>query len=203
MKIDFSHAAFVRSAADERGFPRDGRPRVVFVGRSNVGKSSVINSILGKKFARVSATPGKTLFVNLYLVDERLWFVDLPGYGYAHVSKTERERFSKLIDSYLASDLPEIRLMVLLVDARHKPTEDDKIMLSWMQETKVPIVVVANKLDKLKPREWEESLSVIREALLLESNVKLIGFSSETEINKEDVLSAIRQAAGDYGTDLQ
>ncbi|MEA5038522.1 MAG: ribosome biogenesis GTP-binding protein YihA/YsxC [Clostridiaceae bacterium] len=200
MKLNFNNAAFVRSAADERGFPRDGRPRVIFAGRSNVGKSSTINTLLGRKFARISGTPGKTVFVNLFLVDDRLWFIDLPGYGYAKVSKTERERFSKLIDSYLITDLPNIRLMVLIVDARHEPTADDRTMLEWMRTSGAPILILANKLDKLKPSEREQNLAVIRETLVLDETIKLIGFSSEKQINKEDVLSFIRQAAQGYGT---
>ena len=202
MKLDFGKADFVRSAADERGFPRDVRPRVVMAGRSNVGKSSAINALLGKKFARVSGTPGKTVFVNLFLVDDRLWLIDLPGYGYAQTSRAERERFSRLIDRYLAADLSRIVLMVLLVDARHKPTADDCTMYRWMRETGVRPLVLANKLDKLKPSEQAANLALIRETLGMEDDVKLIGFSAEKQTNKEEVLSEIRQAAEQNGTDL-
>ena len=200
MKLDFAKAVFVRSAADERGFPNDARPRVVFVGRSNVGKSSTINALLGGKHARVSGTPGKTVFVNLFLIDERLWLVDLPGYGYSKTSRAERERYSQLIDNYLAADRDEIALMVQIVDARHKPSADDLIMYRWMRDSGVPTLVLANKVDKLKPRETEENLRLIRETLELNSNVKLIGFSAEKQTNKEEVLSSIRQATEDYGT---
>lgn len=202
MKLDFGKADFVRSAADERGFPRDARPRVVMAGRSNVGKSSAINALLGKKFARVSGTPGKTVFVNLFLVDDRLWLIDLPGYGYAQTSRAERERFSRLIDRYLAADLSRIVLMVLLVDARHKPTADDCTMYRWMRETGVRPLVLANKLDKLKPSEQAANLALIRETFGMEDDVKLIGFSAEKQTNKEEVLSEIRQAAEQNGTDL-
>lgn len=203
MKIDFKKAEFIRSAADERGFPKDMRPRVIFAGRSNVGKSSTINMLLGRNFARVSGTPGKTVFVNLFLIDERLWFVDLPGYGYAKVSKAEQERFSKLIESYLTSDLQNIRLMVLIVDARHKPTADDRTMFEWISALNVPALVIANKLDKLKPAEQEKNLEIIRETLGINSHVKLIGFSAEKQINKEEVLSEIRRATQDEGRDIQ
>ena len=175
---------------------------VVLAGRSNVGKSSAINALLGKKFARVSGTPGKTVFVNLFLVDDRLWLIDLPGYGYAQTSRAERERFSRLIDRYLAADLSRIVLMVLLVDARHKPTADDCTMYRWMRETGVRPLVLANKLDKLKPSEQAANLALIRETFGMEDDVKLIGFSAEKQTNKEEVLSEIRQAAEQNGTDL-
>ena len=200
MKIDFSKTVFIRSAADARGFPKDGRPRIVMAGRSNVGKSSTINALFGGKLARVSGTPGKTVFVNLFLADERLWIVDLPGYGYAKTSHAERERFSILIDQYLQQDYSEICLMILIVDARHKPTADDRTMCEWIRAANTPMLVLANKLDKLKPAEQQRSLNLIRETLELSEDVKLIGFSAEKQINKEDVLSAIRQAAENNGT---
>lgn len=194
MSLDFRKAEFVRSAADARGFPRDARPRIVMAGRSNVGKSSTINALLERKFARVSAKPGKTVMINLFLIDDRCWMVDLPGYGYAATSHAERERFSALTNDYLSADAGEIRLMILIVDARHRPTADDCAMYRWIVGQGIRPLVLANKVDKLKASECEKNLQIIRETLEMDDAVKLIGFSAETKKNKEIVLSEIRQA---------
>ena len=151
--MNFSKAEFVRSAASSRDFPRDSLPRVIFAGRSNVGKSSSINCLLQRKnFARVSAVPGKTVFVNLFLVDKALWLVDLPGYGYARVSQREKERFSQLIEEYMNADRSNVGRAYLIVDARHDPTADDRLMADWFRAYGVPMAVIANKVDKLKKR---------------------------------------------------
>ena len=132
--MNFSKAEFIRSAASAKDFPRDGLPRVLFAGRSNVGKSSTINTLLQRKnFARVSASPGKTVFVNLFRIDERVWFVDLPGYGYARVSQREKERFSRLIEEYMNADRQNVGRAYLIVDARHRPTADDQLMAQWFR----------------------------------------------------------------------
>ena len=161
MAINFNKAEFVLSAVKASTFIRDGKPQVTFAGRSNVGKSSVINRLLGRKnFARVGATPGKTNQINYFDIDGKLYFTDLPGYGYAKVSKEERDRWGRLMESYFAE--PElITLGVLIVDARHKPTADDVTMCDWFKGTGCPVIVVANKLDKLKrarsSRTWPAS----------------------------------------------
>ena len=153
MAINFNKAEFVLSAVKANSFIRDGKPQVTFAGRSNVGKSSVINRLLGRKnFARVGATPGKTNQINYFDIDGKIYFTDLPGYGYAKVSKEERDRWGQLMESYFAeSDL--ITLGVLIVDARHKPTADDVTMCDWFKGTGCPVIVAANKLDKLKKSE--------------------------------------------------
>ena len=153
MAINFNKAEFVLSAVKASTFIRDGKPQVTFAGRSNVGKSSVINRLLGRKnFARVGATPGKTNQINYFDIDGKIYFTDLPGYGYAKVSKEERDRWGRLMESYFAEpDL--ITLGVLIVDARHKPTADDVTMCDWFKGTGCPVIVVANKLDKLKKSE--------------------------------------------------
>lgn len=194
--IDFRNSEFIRSAADETAFPSDRRKRIVFVGRSNVGKSSTINSILGKKgFARVSTKPGKTVFVNLFDLDQKLWIVDLPGYGYSKTSKDERERYSRLIEAYFQQDRENIARIYIIVDARHKPTADDVTMVEWVRAYAVPMTVIANKLDKLKKSEVEPSLLRIRETLSLDEATKLIAFSAEKHTNREQIFQDIEEAS--------
>ena len=167
MTINFNKAEFVLSATTQNAFIRDGRPQVTFAGRSNVGKSSVINRLLNRKnFARVGATPGKTSQVNYFRIDGKLYFTDLPGYGYAKVSKEERDRWGRLMESYF-QEPGLISLGVLIVDARHKPSADDVTMCNWFREAGCPMLVVANKVDKLKKREVEPNLEVIRQTLEL------------------------------------
>ena len=171
MTINFNKAEFVLSATTQNAFIRDGRPQVTFAGRSNVGKSSVINRLLNRKnFARVGATPGKTTQVNYFLIDNRVYLTDLPGYGYAKVSKEERDRWGRLMESYF-QEPGLISLGVLIVDARHKPTADDVTMFQWFRGTGCPVVVVANKLDKLKKSEIEPNLQLIRDTLELEERL--------------------------------
>jgi GTP-binding protein len=153
MSLNFNRAEFVRSAVKREDFPRDTLPQVGFSGRSNVGKSSVINRLLNRKnFARVGAMPGKTTHINYFIIDDRIYFVDLPGYGYAKGSQAERKRWAKLIEAWFA-DTSLMTLGIMIVDARHKPTEDDCVMCDWYRGSARPFAVVANKLDKLKKAE--------------------------------------------------
>ena len=192
--INFNKVEFVRSAASASQFIRSSRPAVVFAGKSNVGKSSVINRLLNRKnFARVGNTPGKTVHVNYFLIDEKLYFVDLPGYGYADVSRSEKERWSSLMEAFFAeSDL--MTLGVHIVDARHKPTAADVQMALWFQQSGCPFLVLANKLDKLKKSEIEKNLQLIRETLSLDDTVPLIPFSAETGQGREILLAEIIKA---------
>lgn len=193
--MNFKNTVFVRSAAKKGDFPADCLPRVVFAGRSNVGKSSTINQVVGKKgFARVSSVPGKTVFVNLFQVDEQGWLVDLPGYGYSKTSKQERERYSRLIEEYFAEDREQIVRIYLIVDARHKPTADDRTMVEWVRYYGKPLTVVANKLDKLKKSEIEPNLARIRETLALDESDVLIPFSAEKGTGCEDLQKNIQFA---------
>ncbi len=186
--MNFSKAEFIRSAASAKDFPRDGLPRVLFAGRSNVGKSSTINTLLQRKnFARVSASPGKTVFVNLFRIDERVWFVDLPGYGYARVSQREKERFSRLIEEYMNADRQNVVRAYLIVDARHKPTADDQLMAQWFRANQVPMAVIANKMDKLKKSEIEPNLARIRQVLEMGEEELLFPFSAEKGTGRDDV----------------
>ena len=176
----------MKSAADEKNFIRDGRTQLVFAGRSNVGKSSVINRLLNRKnFARVGNTPGKTIHVNYFLVDNR-WLVDLPGYGYAKVSQDEKLRWSRLMETYFQSGL--IDAGVLIVDARHAPSADDVQMLNWFRQTGCPLTVVANKLDKLKKSEREGCIRVVAETLGLTDADVLIPFSAEDGTGRDALL---------------
>ena len=191
MALNLNNAEFIRSAAKKEDFPRDGLPQVVFAGRSNVGKSSVINRLLNRKnFARVGAAPGKTTHINYFLIDRRLYLVDLPGYGYAKVSKAEKDRWGRLIESWF-DDASLMTLGVQIVDARHKPTEDDRIMCNWFQLSGRPFAVVANKLDKLKKSEIEPNLALIRETLELGDTVQDIPLSAEQGEGKPGLLHLI------------
>ncbi len=191
MPLNWNKAEFVRSAAKAADFPRDALPQIVFAGRSNVGKSSVINRLLGRKnFARVGNSPGKTTHINYFCIDSTLYLVDLPGYGYAKVSQAEKARWGRLIESWFA-DPSLMTLGVLIVDARHKPTADDCTMASYFQQTGRPFAVVANKLDKLKKSEVEPNLARIRETLALGEETPLIPFSAEKGEGKEALAALI------------
>ena len=191
MSVNLHNAQFVLSAVSPRDFLDDGLPQVAFAGRSNVGKSSAINRLLNRKnFARVGAVPGKTVHINYFRIDDAFYLVDLPGYGYAQVSKGERDRWGKLMEDYFARpDL--LTLGVLIVDARHKPTADDCTMAKWYRDAGCPVVVVANKLDKLKKSEVEGNLQRIRETLELGEDTPLIPFSAEKGTGKEELLRII------------
>ena len=195
MAVNLHKAEFVLSAAAPRAFIQDGLPQVAFAGRSNVGKSSAINRLLGRKnFARVGAAPGKTVHINYFRIDKTFYLVDLPGYGYAKVSKGERDRWGKLMEDYFArSDL--LTLGVLIVDARHRPTADDCTMANWFKETGRPLVVAANKLDKLKKSEIAPNLAQIRETLELGEEVPVIPFSAQKGTGREELLGVILSAA--------
>ena len=189
--INFNKAEFVLSATVPQQFVRDSLPQIAFAGRSNVGKSSVINCVVNRKnFARVGASPGKTTQINYFRIDRKCYLVDLPGYGYAKVSKAERDRWGRLMENYFQSS-GLIDLGVLIVDARHKPTADDVTMCEWFKASGCPMIVVANKLDKLKASEIEPNLQVIRETLTLAPEDLLIPFSAERGKGKDQLIAAI------------
>ena len=196
MAVNLQKAEFILSAVAPKNFMRDGLPQVAFAGRSNVGKSSVINRLLNRKnFARVGAAPGKTIHINYFKIDGAFYLVDLPGYGYAKVSKGERDRWGKLMESYFAH--PELMsLGVMIVDSRHKPTADDCTMAQWFKDTGRPLIVVANKLDKLKKSEIEPNLQTIRDTLELDEDTLVIPFSAEKGTGKEELLRAIFSGIG-------
>lgn len=191
MAINLQNAEFVLSATTPKAFLRNDMPQIAFAGRSNVGKSSVINRLLNRKnFARVGAAPGKTIHINYFKIDNTFYLVDLPGYGYAKVSKSERDRWGRLMESYFA-DPDLMSLGIMIVDSRHKPTADDCTMAQWFKDTGCPFVVVANKLDKLKKSEIEPNLQRVRDVLELGDDVKVIPFSAEKGDGKQDLLQII------------
>lgn len=192
MALNFSNAEFIRSAADPKQFIRDGLPQIVFAGRSNVGKSSAINRLTGRKnFARVGSAPGKTSQINYFSIDRKAYLVDLPGYGYAKVSKAEKERWGQLMESYFQDEGQLISIGALLVDARHKPTGDDCMMCDWFRQNGCPVVVVANKMDKLKASQREEAIGLIRQTLQMADDEVLIPFSAERGEGKEALIQAL------------
>lgn len=189
--MNFQNAEFIKSAASVKDLVRDGRPAIAFSGKSNVGKSSVINKLLNRKnFARVGAQPGKTVHINYFLIDKTAYFIDLPGYGYAKVSKSERDRWAALMEQFFAEE-GLITLGVMIVDARHKPTADDVTMAAWFHATGCPVLVVANKLDKLKKSEIEPNMALIRETLDLPPETVLLPFSAEKGTGREQLIGEI------------
>ena len=190
--INVNKAEFIKSAASTSQFINSSIPAVAFAGKSNVGKSSVINRLLNRKnFARVGQSPGKTIHVNYFLIDGKIYLIDLPGYGYAKVSQSERQRWGKLMEDFFAKGL--YQLGVMIVDSRHKPTADDITMAEWFKSTGCRLVVVANKLDKLKKSEIEPNLALIRETLDLPEDVVLIPFSAEKGQGRELLLAEINK----------
>ncbi len=189
--MNLHNVEFVLSAAKPADFRRDGLPQIVFSGKSNVGKSSVINRVLRRKnFARVGESPGKTVHINYFLLDRQAYLVDLPGYGYAKVSMAEKQRWAKLMEQYFA-ERGLITLGVLIVDARHKPTANDVTMANWFKEAGCRFVVVANKLDKLKKSELEPNMALIRQTLELPEDIVLIPFSAEKGDGREELVDQI------------
>ncbi len=188
--INLQKAEFLRSAAELSALPRDGLPQIVFAGRSNVGKSSVINCLLGRRsLARTSSAPGKTANINLYGIDGKLYFADLPGYGFAQVSRAERQRWGRLMDEYFAS-CRDIALGVLVVDLRHRPTADDIDMAGVFRTLGLPFAVCANKADKVKPSQLAGCVSAVAEALALAPE-EVLCFSAEKGTGKQALLNEI------------
>ena len=194
--MNFNNVEFLISAANPKDFPGVRLPEIAFAGKSNVGKSSVINRILQRKnFARVGEKPGKTIHVNYFTIDKKCYFVDLPGYGYAKVSQAEKDRWGKLMENYFAAN--RIDLGVMIVDARHAPTNNDITMARWFLDSNCPFVVVANKLDKVKKSQILGNLEVIRQDLELPEECPVIPFSAEKGTGRDDLVRLILKAAGE------
>lgn len=188
--MNLHNVEFLISAARPSDFPGKRLPEIAFAGKSNVGKSSVINRLLNRKnFARVGEKPGKTIHVNYFTIDKKCYFVDLPGYGYAKVSQAEKDRWGKLMEDYFAAG--RIDLGIMIVDCRHAPTNNDITMARWFLDSGCPFVVVANKLDKVKKSQIEGNLAVIRQDLELPEVCPVIPFSAEKGDGKDELIRLI------------
>lgn len=186
-------ATFVRSVAGEKQLPRDGLPQIAFSGRSNVGKSSLINALLNRrKLAQTSSTPGKTRLLNFYLINKAFYFVDLPGYGFAKVSQAEREQWRGLVEGYLKNN-SELAGVVSLIDSRIGATDLDVQLLEWLSEMKISTIVVATKADKLSRQQQLERLEMIRQQLQTLSLNEVLFFSAKNGLGKEDLWKGIRR----------
>ncbi|CAI9396978.1 MULTISPECIES: ribosome biogenesis GTP-binding protein YihA/YsxC [Bacillaceae] len=193
MKVN--QAEIVISAVKPNQYPEGNLPEFALAGRSNVGKSSFINRMLGRKaLARISSKPGKTQTLNFYLINEILHFVDVPGYGYAKVSKKEREAWGKMLETYFTSR-EQLKAVVLITDLRHPPTADDILMYDFLKHYGIPCVVIATKADKISKSQWQKHLKVTKETLGLSADDYLILFSSETGEGKDKVWSLLEHLA--------
>ena len=191
--MNLNNVSLMLSAVSKRQYPNTDLPEIAFAGRSNVGKSSLINKLLNrKKLARVSAQPGKTATINFYDIDKKMIFVDLPGYGFAKVSKQEKEKWGKMIEDYL-NEREQLVQVVLLVDMRHKPTNDDVMMFNWIVDSGFEPVVIATKKDKVKPSQREDALKLIKDTLGIDD---VIPFSSEKGDGVDEVWALFKEMIG-------
>lgn len=187
--MEIKQAEFTTSAVKPGQYPVDGRVEIAFVGRSNVGKSSLINTVTNRrKLVKVSQTPGKTRLINFFIINNQFYFVDLPGYGYAKVSKSEQAKWGGMMEQYLINR-PQLKKVALLVDSRHKPTGDDIMMYEWIKHYGYSVIVVATKKDKLNKSELQRSAKVIKETLKLSPEDNLVFFSSLKKEGKEELLN--------------
>ena len=199
--MNIHNASLTVSAVTPKQYPREGWPEFAFAGRSNVGKSSLINKLLNRKsMARVSGTPGKTVTINFYNIDDTIHLVDLPGYGYAQRSKTDIEKWGKMMEDYLANR-QELKQTFLLVDSRHKPTADDVTMANWIRHYHDQVIVIATKMDKLKKREIEPNLERIWQTLELGEDDILVPFTTSDDEGKYTVWDMIEMMRAPEWTD--
>ena len=194
MKINYNNVSLRISAGFPSQFPKDAMPQIAFSGRSNVGKSSLVNCLLNRKsLARVSGQPGKTITVNFYDIDKKLFFVDLPGYGFAKRAVEDQKRWSGLVETYLTK-CEELKLVIQLIDMRHGPTEDDNLMLSFLNETGIPYIVVATKADKLNKTEFNAMSGALSTHPLIAEGTPIIPFAAIKPTAAEDIRKAILAA---------
>ena len=190
------------SAIRKEQYPKEGLPEIALVGRSNVGKSSATNALLNRRnFARTSQTPGKTRTINFYKINNEFYFVDLPGYGYAKVSKSEKDKWGVIMERYL-QDRQELCAIFLLVDIRHEPTNDDVMMYEWIKHFGYNCVVIATKADKISRGQYQKHISIIRKKLQLEKDEKVIPLSSSKKTGVEDVWNEIISQYEQHGYEI-
>ena len=190
------------SAIRKEQYPKEGLPEIALVGRSNVGKSSATNALLNRRnFARTSQTPGKTRTINFYKINNEFYFVDLPGYGYAKVSKSEKDKWGVIMERYL-QDREELCAIFLLVDIRHEPTNDDVMMCEWIKHFGYNCVVIATKADKISRGQYQKHISIIRKKLQLEKDEKVIPLSSSKKTGVEDVWNEIIAQYESHGYEI-
>ena len=193
MKLNIHNSKFILSAVNSNQFPKDDLPEVVFVGRSNVGKSSILNALLNRKnLAYVGSTPGKTQQINFFSIDEKLYFVDLPGYSFSVMGKEKSEKISKVIDSYLKSR-KNIALVMMLVDIRHKPSKDDVLMYEYLINSDLNFVIVPTKADKVPITKVNDYCKVIQDELKAPEEIDIIPISSTKKNNLEAIWRVISQ----------
>ncbi|ANY70394.1 GTP-binding protein [Paenibacillus algorifonticola] len=191
MKI--TQADFIISAVQPHQYPEDALPEIALAGRSNVGKSSLINKmIMRKNLARTSSQPGKTQQLNYYRVNDSIYFVDFPGYGYAKVSKTQREAFGQMIERYIR-DRKELKLQLLIIDIRHEPSKDDQLMYNWLKHYNIPTCIVATKADKIPKGKWDKHIKMIKTTLQADPRDKVVLYSSETGQGRDELWSVITE----------
>ena len=189
MKVN--NVELVISAVRPDQYPEDGLPEFALAGRSNVGKSSFINKMIGRKsMARISSKPGKTQTLNFYKIEEKLFYVDVPGYGYAKVSKGEREAWGKMIERYI-TDREPLRAVIQIVDLRHPPSRDDIAMYDFMKHFDIPCIIIATKADKIPKGKWDKHKKIVRDTLDMDKSDPLFIFSSETGLGKDEVWKEI------------
>lgn len=200
MKIRSSEITM--SAVNKSQYPDEGIPEIALVGRSNVGKSSTVNTLLNRRnFARISQTPGKTRTINFYLINDEFFFTDLPGYGYAKIAKSEKDKWGKIMERYL-EDREELCAIFLLVDIRHEPTNDDVMMYEWIKHFGYNCVVIATKSDKISRGQYQKHINIIRKKLQLDADEKVIPISSLKKTGVEDVWDEIVRQYNDAGYEI-
>lgn len=194
--MEIKQAEFIISAVCVDQYPKDSKVEIAFVGRSNVGKSSLINVLVNrKKLVKVSGIPGKTRLVNFFLINREFYFVDLPGYGYAKISKTEKKNWGKIVEGYLINR-KQLKSVVLLLDCRHKPTSDDVTMYKWLKYYNYPTIIVATKVDKISKSQLVKNLKIIKDTLNVHVEDKILIFSSLNKQGKEEFLEVVESVVG-------
>ncbi|MBB3109879.1 GTP-binding protein [Paenibacillus phyllosphaerae] len=185
--MNITQAEFVISAVRPNQYPEDALPEFALAGRSNVGKSSLINRMINRKnLARTSSQPGKTQQLNYYRVNQMLYLVDFPGYGYARVSKTQREQFGQMIETFLGDREP-LKMVLLIIDIRHPPSQDDCLMYNWLKHYGIPVTIVTTKADKISKNQWQKHIKIIKEKLEADPRDKVVLFSSETGLGRDEL----------------